>query len=142
AILGVDHLGPASSPMKPELQLALALAEGVLELVPIAPLLDGGLDGLELEALQPAKPPQSVVDLAVLLGKLRLVWEGLPGGTRTGLPSVHTALGDAVRRGTDELDCLSLAEVPLCAGESGTDPITGERAGHEHDVTIRAGDAA
>ena len=45
-------------------QLAVAVgAERVLELVAVAPLLDGRHDRLEREAVEPADPPQRVVDL-------------------------------------------------------------------------------
>ena len=37
AVLGVDHLGPASAAVEAEHEVAVALAERVLELVPIAP---------------------------------------------------------------------------------------------------------
>ncbi len=57
----------------------VAGAEGVLELVAVAPLLDGGDDRLQLEALEAAEPPQRVADLLLLDLELALVGEDLPG---------------------------------------------------------------
>ena len=53
-------------------------AERVLELVAVAPLLDGRDDRLELEAVEPAEPPQRLVDLLLLDLELALVGQDLP----------------------------------------------------------------
>ena len=60
----------------------VAGAERVLELVAVAPLLDGGHDRLELEAVEVADPPQRVVDLLGLDLELALVGQHLPRRAR------------------------------------------------------------
>jgi hypothetical protein len=57
-------------------------AERVLELVAVAPLLDGGHDRVLLEALQVADPAQRVADLLGLDLELALVGQHLPGRAR------------------------------------------------------------
>jgi hypothetical protein len=54
------------------------LAERVLELVAIAPLLQRGHDLLQLEAVELADPSQRVLDLLVLDPQLALVGQHLP----------------------------------------------------------------
>ena len=67
------------------------VAERVLELVAVAPLLDGGDDRLELEAVELADAPQRVVDLLGLDLELALVGQHLPRRARV--------VGDAARCG-------------------------------------------
>jgi hypothetical protein len=69
-------------------QAAFALAERVLELVPVAPLVGGGLGGLELEPLEAAETAQRRVDLLGLLVELALVRQPLPGRAGAGLAVV------------------------------------------------------
>jgi tryptophanyl-tRNA synthetase len=52
-------------------QPGLVLAERVLELVAVAPRLDGRHDRLRLEALEPPDPPQGILDLLDEPGRLR-----------------------------------------------------------------------
>src|SRR5205814_8427974 len=69
-----DDLVPATRGVKAAGQpAARVLAEGVLELVAIPPLLLGGQDRFELEALEPADPPQGIGDLRLLDLQLVLV---------------------------------------------------------------------
>ena len=71
-------------------------AEGVLELVAVAPGLLRRLDRLQLEAVEAADPPQGVVDLIPLVGELALVGETLPRGPRAGPALVDAAVRDAI----------------------------------------------
>src|SRR3954451_8237596 len=73
AVLGVHAQVAAAARVKAEDELAIALAEGVRDLVAVAPLLDGGLDRLELEALQASQPDQGVLPLGLLVAELLLV---------------------------------------------------------------------
>ena len=71
-------------------------AEGVLELVAVAPLLLRGDDRLELEAVELADPPQRVVDLLGLDLELALVRQDLPRRARV----ARRARLDALRAGS------------------------------------------
>ena len=100
AVVDVDDQVPAAARVEAERDALVgaadsALAEGVLELVAVAPLFDGADDRLHLEVVEPADPPQRVLDLGLLLGQLALVGEALPGRARAGLAAVDAA----VRRG-------------------------------------------
>ena len=99
AVVDVDDQVPAAAGVEAEDRLAVALAEGVLELVAVAPLLLGGDDRLQLEAVEVADPPQRLVDLFALVGQLALVGEALPGRAGAGLAAVGAAVGDAVGAG-------------------------------------------
>jgi len=100
--------------VEPQHQLAIPIAERVLELVAVAPLLDGGLDRLKLVSVQLADAAQGVVDLVALGAQLALVVESLPGRPGTGLAGVLAAIGDAVGAGSQELHTLRLCELTLC----------------------------
>ena len=89
--------------MKAEHQLAVALAEAVLELVAVAPALDRGLDRLELESLEAAEPGQRVFDLLLLLGELALVFEALPRRAGAGLAAVVAAIRDPLGARLEQL---------------------------------------
>src|SRR5204863_5436270 len=133
----VDHLSPASAAMEAQDQLAVVLAKRVLELVAIAPRTDGGLDRLELEAVQAAEPAKRLVDLPRLLLELALVRKPLPGSARTRLTLVEASIRDPVDARLDELDGARLAEVALGLLDPGPDPIARQPAGHEDDIAVR-----
>jgi hypothetical protein len=57
AIVDVDDQVPAAAGVEAERQLLLVFAEGVLQLVAVAPLLGRRLDLLQLEPLEAADPP-------------------------------------------------------------------------------------
>ena len=97
AVLDVDDQVPAAAGVEAERRLAaLARAEGVLELVAVAPLLGRRHDLLQLEAVEAAEPAQRLADLLLLVGELALVGEALPGGAGAGLAAVDAAVGEAV----------------------------------------------
>ena len=125
AVLGVDDQVPAAAGVEAENELAVALAEGVLELVAVAPALDRRLDRLELEALQPAEPHQGVLHLGLLVPELLLVGEALPGSAGTRLAAVVAAGRDAVGRGAQHLLRLGLGVVPLGLGDLCGDAVPG-----------------
>ena len=114
AVLNVDDHIPAPASMEAERQLgAVGLAEGVLELVAVAPPLDRRLDLLQLEPVEAADPPQGVLDQPLLVGQLVLVGEALPGRSGAGLAAVGAAVGDAVGSRTEQLDRPRLGEAAL-----------------------------
>ena len=127
--------------MEAEQRPVLARAEGVFELVAVAPLFQRRLDLLQLEAVELADPPQRLVDLAALLDQLALVVEPLPGRPRAGLAFVLAAVGDAVGARAQQLDRARLGEALLRLGDLDADAIARQAAGDEDDVAVDAGDA-
>jgi hypothetical protein len=117
--------------------LALALAEGVLELVAIAPLLKRRLDLLELEAVEPADPPQRLLHLGALLGQLARVLKPLPRRARAGLALVGTAVGDALGPGAEQLEGARLGEALLRFRDLDPNSVARQGAGDEDDQAIR-----
>ena len=105
AVLDSDDPVPAAAGVEAEGRLALDLAEGVLELVAVAPLFDGGDDLLEARsprgrrsASAPRRPARC------LCGELALVGEPLPGRAGAGLAFVDAAVGDPVAARLQQLD--------------------------------------
>ncbi len=101
-------------------------AEGVLELVAIAPRLERGHDLLQLEAVQPADPPQRVVDLRTLDSKLALVGEHLPRHARMLGARRRSARGSArgsPRRGRAR-SCACACTRPRARGRLESAPAT------------------
>jgi hypothetical protein len=78
--------------VEPEPHLVVAFAEGVFELVAVAPLLERRDDLLDLETLEAADPPQRVFDLLLLVGQLALVGEALQRRARAGLAAVQAGV--------------------------------------------------
>ena len=140
AELAVGHrkdVVPAAGRVEAAHQLAvLAGPERELELVAVAPLLDGGDDRLQLEVLEPADALEGVGDLLGLDRELALVRDDLPRRAR-----MVGELGDAVRRGLDDLDRPRLRVRLLGLADDGADLVARDAAGHEHDVALAAGDA-
>ena len=95
--------------------------ERVLELVAVAPLLDGGDDRLELVALEVADPGQRLLDLLGLDLELALVGQHLP--RRAG---VVGDLGQAVGRGLEDLDRARLGVGALGLADDGADAVAGQ----------------
>ncbi len=79
--------GPSGPGMKSERRLSLELAEGVLELVAVPPLLQSRDDLLHREPIEAADPPQGVVNLILLVGELALVGRACHGAPGQGSPS-------------------------------------------------------
>ena len=142
AVLGVDHVPPAAAAMEAEDELSIVLPERVLELVPVAPLLDGRDDRLELELVEAAEPAQRLVDLARLLLQLSLIGQALPRRAGAGLALVGAAIRDPVRARADELDGGPLREPALGLGQPGTDAVPWQAARDEHHIAVGARDAA
>ena len=111
-------------------------AERVLELIAIAPLLDGRDDRLLLEALELPDPPQRLPDLLGLDLQLALVREHLPG--RAGMVGAGR---DAIGRRRHDLDRAGLGVRPLGLRHRRTDPVAGHGSGDEHDVAVEPRDA-
>ncbi len=144
AVVDVDDLRPIPAAVIAERRRIRALAgpERVLELVAVAPLLDRGLDRLELEPVEAAEATQRVVHLPLLLCELALVRHPLPRRARAGLAAVKAAVGNPLGAAAQELDRLRLAVVPPRAHQARAHAIAGERARDEDDVAVGAGDPA
>jgi hypothetical protein len=142
AVVDVDDLVPASAAVKAERRAPGRAAEGVLELVAVAPAVGRWDDRVAGEALEAAKAAQRVGDLLGLLGELDLVRHPLPGGAGARLAVVQAAVGDPLGARTQDLDRPRLAVVALRAHDPGPDEVAGERAADEDDVAVDARDAA
>ncbi len=135
----VQRLDPVPAARRVEAadQLAVvARAERVLELVAVAPLLDGGDDRLELEVLELADPLQRLADLGGLDLELALVRQHLPGGAR-----VRRGGRDAVGRGLEHLDRARLGVGALGLADDRAHAVARHGAGDEDDVALEPGDA-
>ena len=133
-----EDLVEAAGSVEAAHQLAvLAFAEGVLELVAVAPLLERRDHRRELVALEPADAGQRVVDLLLLDRELALVGEHLPG--RAGVVGERL---DALGGRLEDLDGAGLGVGALGLADDGADAVAGHGAGDEDDVAVlTAGDA-
>src|SRR5262249_30256199 len=113
--------------------LALALAEGVLQLVAIPPLLGGGDDVLQLEPVQAPDPPQRLVDLVPLDLELALVGEHLPG--HAGMRGTRR---DPLRARLEQLERARVRVAALAPVHDGPHAVAGDGVGDEHDVAALA----
>jgi hypothetical protein len=111
----------------------LVLAEGVLELVAIAPGLYGRHDLLELEALQPPDPTKRLIDLLALDLELVLIGEHLPGNSGM----VGHGL-DALGSRHEHLERARVGVAALALVHDGPHTVAGYRTGDEHDVAALA----
>jgi hypothetical protein len=111
-------------------------AEGVLELVAVAPLLDRGDDVVEDVAVEVADAAQRLVDLRLLDLQLALVGEHLPG--RAGVVGDR---GDALGGRLEDLERAGLGVGALALRHDGADPVAGDAAAHEDDVAVQPRDA-
>src|SRR5215213_5211 len=137
AVLDVDDAVPAAAGMEAERRIgAVDLAEGVLELVAVAPLPERRDDRLKLEALEAADPCQGLGDLLLLVGELALVWKSLPGSPRTRLPFVDAAIREAVAGRLQQLDRPRLGEAALLLRDLGQHAIAGQSARDEDDEAV------
>jgi hypothetical protein len=123
-----------------EPHLIVIFAEGVFELVAVAPLLQRRDDLLDFEALEAADPPQRVFDLLLLVGELALVGEPLQRRPRAGLAAVQAGVRQAVGRGADQLDGPRLGEALLRFRDLGPDPVSRQSPGDEDDEALGTGD--
>ena len=122
---------------KPQISVpSVAGPERVLELVAIAPLLDGRDDVVELEALEAADPRQRVAHLLVLDLELALVGQHLP--RRAGMVGERR---DALGAGLEHLERARLGVGALALRDDRADEVAGDRAGDEDDVALQARDA-
>ena len=133
----VDQVEAAGA-VEAEHQLAvLGLAEGVLELVAVAPCAaTRGHDRLDRRRLEAAEALERLAHLVLLLLELALVGQHLPG--RAGVRALDL---DPLRARLDQLDRLGLRERALGLAEPRPDQVAGHRAAHEHHVAVRARDA-
>ena len=137
AVVHRHDLVPAAGRVEAAHELAgLAGPERVLELVAVAPLLDGGHDRLELEVLELADPRQRLADLLGLDLELALVRQHLPRRAR-----VVGARRDPVGRRLEHLDRARLGVRALGLPDHRPHAVAGHGAGHEHDVAVAARDA-
>ena len=139
--LAVGHrhdVVPAAGRVEAAHQLAvLAGAERELDLVAVAPLLVGGDDRLELEVRRAGRCACSASSTcSALTASWRSYGQHLPRRAR-----MVGDLGDAVRRGLDDLDRARLRVRLLGLADDGAHAVAGHAAGHEHDVALEAGDA-
>ena len=113
-------------------QLAVVVgAEGELELVAVAPLLDGGDDRLQLEAVEAADARQRVADLLLLDRELALVGQHLP--RRAGMVGQRR---DALGAGLEDLDRPRLGVGALALRHDRADAVARHGAGDEDDVAL------
>ena len=110
---------------------ACAAAERVLELVAVAPLLQGGHDLLQLIAFQAPDPPERIVDLFALDLKLSLVGQHLPWHARVICPGL-----DPLRPGLQDLHRTGVGVCALALVDHRAHPVAGDRAGDEDDVAL------
>ncbi len=132
AVLDRQDPLPAGGGVKAAHELAgvgLGIAEGVLELVAVAPGFDGRDDLLQLEALQLAQPPQRLADLVVLDLELALVGEHLPGHA-----GVIGARRDSLGAGVEQLEGARVRVAALAPVHDRAHAIAGNGPGDEHDV--------
>jgi hypothetical protein len=113
--------------------VADGLAEGVLELVAIAPLRDGRDDLAQLEAVEMADPAQRLIDLLLLDLELALVREHLPGDA-----GVRGERLDPLGARLEHLEGARVRVAALALVHDGAHAIAGNRAGDEHDVAAVA----
>ena len=115
AVVDTDDAVPAAAGVEAEGEAGIGGAEGVFELVAVAPFGHGGDDRIELEGVEAADAAQGLVDLALLLGKLALVREALPRRAGAGLTVVDADVGPALGAGAEDLGGGCFGEVLLGA---------------------------
>jgi hypothetical protein len=93
---------------------------------------------LQLEAVQPADPPQRLVDLGALDLELALIREHLPGNA-----GVVRNRGDPLGAGVEHLERARVRVVALALVHDGSHAIARNRTGDEHHVSTvtQPGDA-
>ena len=107
--------------------------EGVLELVPVAPLLERGHDLLQLEPVEAADPPQRVVDLRTLDLELALVGEHLPRDA-----GMVGARRDPLGAGLEDLHGAGVRVAALALVHDRAHAVARDGPGDEHDVAAVA----
>ena len=137
AVADRDDLVPRAGCVEAAEQRAVVPgAEGVLELVAIAPLLHRRDDVVEHVALEVPDPRQRVADLLVLDGELALVGQHLPG--RAGMVGARC---DPLGARLEHLERARLGVGALALRDDGAHAVAGHGAGDEDDVTLHARDA-
>ncbi len=112
------------------------LAEGVLELVAVVPLLYRRHDRADGRGLETAEARQRVGHLLLLGGQLHLVGQHLPRR-----PGVRGARLDAVGAWLQQLGQPRLRERALGLLDGGAHAVAGYDAAHEHhEAGLRAAD--
>ena len=144
AILEAEHGVGSGRCMKPAHELAgrfalaagagaLERAEGVLELVAVAPLFDRGHDRGKLEAVQAADPAQRLIDLRALDLELALVGDHLPGDA-----GMLGRGGDPLGALLEHLEHARVGVAALALVHERTHAVAGNGAGDEHHVPALA----
>ncbi len=116
-----------------ELAAVEVVAEGVLELVAVAPLFERRHDLLDLKAREPAYPPQGILGLGLLDLELALVGEHLPGHAR-----VIRERGDPLGAGVQHLERAGVGVVALALVDHRAHAVAGDGARDEHHVAALA----
>ena len=134
-----DRLDPVEAPGCVEAAHQLAAVAGperVLELVAVAPLLDGAGRSAPARSPRGGRSAQRVADLLVLDLELALVGQHLP--RRAGMVGDGR---DAIGRGLEDLDRARLGVGALGLADDRAHAVARHGAGDEHDVAVAAGDA-
>src|SRR5664280_2269744 len=113
--------------------VADGLAEGVLELVAVAPRLHGGNDLLQLVAVEVADALERLVDLLALDLQLALVRQHLPRHA-----GVVGDGSDALGARLEHLQRASVRVASLALVHYGAHEVAGDRAGDEHHIATVA----
>lgn len=108
-ILDVKHLVPASAGVETQDQFTVLFAEGILDLVAVAPLLVGPDDRVDVYVPELADPGQGIGDMLLLEGELPVVAQRLPGGAGTGLALMDIGVPKPVRAGARSSSALASA---------------------------------
>ena len=109
------------------------VAEGVLQLVAVAPLFERRHDRLDREALEAAQPAQRILGLGLLDLQLALVGEHLPRHA-----GVLGARGDPLGAGLQDLQRAGVGVVALALVHHRAHAVAGDGAGDEHHVAVLA----
>ena len=136
AILHLDHAVTARRRMEAADEVGVGgvalVAEGVLELVAIAPLLARRDDLLEDEPVEVPDPPQCLIDLTLLDLQLALVGDDLPGDSRVICPR-----GDPLWARLEDLEGARMGIAALALVDYGAHAVAGNGSGDEdHIATV------
>ncbi len=112
---------------------ALERAEGVLELVAVAPLFDRGHDLGELKPIEAPDPAQRLIDLLALDLELALVGDHLPGDA-----GVLGCGSDPLGARLEHLEHARVCVAALALVHERAYAVAGDRAGDEHDISALA----
>jgi hypothetical protein len=126
--------------MKTCVQTPRSLCERELHLVPVPEDLGRGLDGKEVEPLEPPDAGQAIGDLPLLVRDLRLVGEAHPVASPTGT-EMGTTRRPTLRGWIEDLEPFGLGEAAVTCPDARADDVPRHGAGHEHDESVDPCDA-